>query len=99
MEVGDVCYISAMTLRRAHLHRSVWRICVGLSLVPAFGTLYQRLTLPESKRYEEAQHANGDVDYMKEKNEKDVTTGVTPTASEDDMEESQIKQKAHFKGN
>lgn len=28
----------------------VWRICVGLSLVPAFGTLYQRLTLPESTR-------------------------------------------------
>ncbi|PPR02809.1 hypothetical protein CVT26_009595 [Gymnopilus dilepis] len=29
----------------------VWRIVVGLSLVPAFGTLYQRLTLPESTRY------------------------------------------------
>ncbi|EJF65579.1 MFS general substrate transporter [Dichomitus squalens] len=32
----------------------VWRILVGLSLVPAFGTLYQRLTLPESTRYEES---------------------------------------------
>ena len=31
----------------------VWRICVGLSLVPAFGTLYQRLTLPESTRFKE----------------------------------------------
>ena len=31
--------------------RIVWRIVVGLSLVPAFGTLYQRLTLPESTRY------------------------------------------------
>jgi len=29
----------------------VWRIVVGLSLVPAFATLYQRLTLPESTRY------------------------------------------------
>ncbi|KAJ8703257.1 hypothetical protein PTI98_001895 [Pleurotus ostreatus] len=30
----------------------VWRIVVGISLVPAFGTLYQRLTLPEATRYE-----------------------------------------------
>ncbi|KAF5371016.1 hypothetical protein D9615_010016 [Tricholomella constricta] len=29
----------------------VWRIVVGLSLIPAFGTLYQRLTLPESTRF------------------------------------------------
>ncbi|TFY75085.1 hypothetical protein EWM64_g8927 [Hericium alpestre] len=28
-----------------------WRIIIGISLVPAFGTLYQRLTLPESTRY------------------------------------------------
>ncbi|KLO05379.1 MFS general substrate transporter [Schizopora paradoxa] len=32
----------------------VWRICVGLSLVPAVGTLYQRLTLPEARRWREA---------------------------------------------
>ncbi|KAG6901044.1 hypothetical protein C0995_001583 [Termitomyces sp. Mi166 len=29
----------------------VWRIVVGVSLIPAFGTLYQRLTLPESTRF------------------------------------------------
>jgi PHS family inorganic phosphate transporter-like MFS transporter len=29
----------------------VWRIVVGISLIPAFGTLYQRVTLPESKRF------------------------------------------------
>jgi hypothetical protein len=29
----------------------VWRIIIALSLIPAFGTLYQRLTLPESTRY------------------------------------------------
>jgi len=29
----------------------VWRIVIGISLVPAFGTLYQRLTLPESARF------------------------------------------------
>ncbi|KAH6918398.1 phosphate transporter [Coprinopsis sp. MPI-PUGE-AT-0042] len=34
---------------------AVWRIVVGISLIPAFGTLYQRLTLPESTRFEKAQ--------------------------------------------
>ncbi|KAG6807989.1 hypothetical protein H0H92_005797 [Tricholoma furcatifolium] len=29
----------------------VWRIVVGLSLIPAFGTLYYRLTMPESTRF------------------------------------------------
>lgn len=33
----------------------VWRIVVGISLIPAFGTLYQRLTLPESTRFISAQ--------------------------------------------
>lgn len=33
----------------------VWRITVGLSLIPAFATLYQRLTLPESTRYKASQ--------------------------------------------
>ncbi|KLO16414.1 inorganic phosphate transporter [Schizopora paradoxa] len=37
----------------------VWRVVVGLSLVPAFGTLYQRLTLPEAVKYEEAQGVEG----------------------------------------
>ncbi|KAJ7339922.1 major facilitator superfamily domain-containing protein [Mycena albidolilacea] len=34
----------------------VWRIVVGVSLIPAFGTLYQRLHLPESDRFKEAQN-------------------------------------------
>ncbi|KAF8630853.1 hypothetical protein AX17_005212 [Amanita inopinata Kibby_2008] len=37
----------------------VWRIVVGLSLIPAFGTLYQRLTLPESKRFLNSQKPIG----------------------------------------
>ncbi|KAF8968635.1 phosphate transporter [Flammula alnicola] len=53
----------------------VWRIVVGISLIPAFGTLYQRLTLPESTRYLKAQkmkhqdHANeaaDDIDRLKQ---------------------------------
>ncbi|KAF9045115.1 phosphate transporter [Panaeolus papilionaceus] len=33
----------------------VWRIIIGVSLIPAFGTLYQRLTLPESTRFKASQ--------------------------------------------
>ncbi|KZO96778.1 MFS general substrate transporter [Calocera viscosa TUFC12733] len=41
----------------------IWRIIVGLALIPAFGTLYQRLTLPESVRYTRAiQHLPPPVD-------------------------------------
>jgi MFS transporter, PHS family, inorganic phosphate transporter len=37
--------------RKTHHDSPVWRIVVGVSLVPACATLYQRLTLPESTRY------------------------------------------------
>ncbi|KAI0060474.1 MFS general substrate transporter [Artomyces pyxidatus] len=37
----------------------VWRIVIGLSLVPAFGTLYQRLTLPESRRFLKSRQSAG----------------------------------------
>ncbi|EEB91629.1 hypothetical protein MPER_09986 [Moniliophthora perniciosa FA553] len=41
----------------------VWRIIVGVSLVPAFGTLYQRLTLPESTRFKKSrEQPNDEVD-------------------------------------
>ncbi|KAF8956358.1 phosphate transporter [Flammula alnicola] len=53
----------------------VWRIVVGISLIPAFGALYHHLTLPESTRYLKAQkmehqdHANeaaDDIDRLKQ---------------------------------
>ncbi|KAF8877355.1 MFS general substrate transporter [Infundibulicybe gibba] len=44
-------YKNVMQGGRTSAVDGVWRIVVGLSLVPAFGTLYQRLTLPESTRY------------------------------------------------
>ncbi|KIO24909.1 hypothetical protein M407DRAFT_15344 [Tulasnella calospora MUT 4182] len=57
----------------------VWRIVVGASLIPAFGTLYQRLCLPESTRYQEAQRM-ADENYFEEemkKKEKAEAAGVT----------------------
>lgn len=46
----------------------VWRIVVALSLIPAFGTLYQRLTLPEARRFEAARKLNDeDEELQREK--------------------------------
>ncbi len=51
-----LCYKGAMEGRgETSKVDGVWRVVVGLSLIPAFGTLYQRLTLPEAVKYEEAQ--------------------------------------------
>ncbi|KAJ3753150.1 phosphate transporter [Lentinula raphanica] len=65
----------------------VWRIVVALSLIPAFATLYQRLTMPESKRFTEARRMaeNQEADLEKEiRVLKDVgnrTEGITASSS------------------
>ncbi|CAE6485683.1 unnamed protein product [Rhizoctonia solani] len=50
----------------AHGHTNqvdaVWRIIIGLSLIPAFGTLYQRFVMPESVRFNKTRSPEvGDV--------------------------------------
>ncbi|KAG9311540.1 major facilitator superfamily domain-containing protein [Chiua virens] len=85
------CYKHVMNdLHETSKVDGVWRIVVGLALVPAFGTLYQRLTLPESKRYEEAQHMN-DPEYTKEK---DAAVEGTPSGSENGVQDAQAPKKA-----
>lgn len=37
---------------------AVWRIQMGLALIPAFATLYFRLTMPEGKKFKESQELN-----------------------------------------
>jgi len=80
----------------------VWRIVIGVSLIPAFGTLYQRLTLPESTRYladkklrreEDEELAKSNLAKVaKENDEKNSTSNAsTPTEAPDI-----IKKKAHF---
>ncbi|KAI0355769.1 MFS general substrate transporter [Trametes cingulata] len=67
----------------------VWRILVGLSLIPAFGTLYQRLTLPESTRYVAARKGNvpvpdeESIEELKKKANADpgVTEKVQPVST------------------
>ncbi|KIJ59289.1 hypothetical protein HYDPIDRAFT_100988 [Hydnomerulius pinastri MD-312] len=78
----------------------VWRIVVGLSLIPAFGTLYQRLTLPESRRFKASQRVEiEELDDLKAKNE--VETEIVPTSSkntsDEDIQKESLEKKAHFK--
>ncbi|KAG2068211.1 MFS general substrate transporter [Suillus decipiens] len=75
----------------------VWRIIVGLSLVPAFGTLYQRLTLPESTRYKKSHEA----ELIQQGNLKktEVEVGVHSAESEPSVDEAppvHVSKKAHF---
>ncbi|KAF8837549.1 MFS general substrate transporter [Paxillus ammoniavirescens] len=74
----------------------VWRIVVGLSLIPAFGTLYQRLTLPESVRFEESRKLTaGELDNLKAKNDVEITIS-SRNSNEGDVKEP-LEKKAHFK--
>ncbi|KAJ7895266.1 hypothetical protein B0H14DRAFT_3426413 [Mycena olivaceomarginata] len=79
----------------------VWRIVVGLSLIPAFGTLYQRLTLPESTRSVASQ--NKDTEKLKKDNAVTVTK-VEPDSPVETNNRSTgvsapqvVKKKAHFR--
>ncbi|CAA7270042.1 unnamed protein product [Cyclocybe aegerita] len=75
MEAGNVSRVDG-----------VWRILIGISLVPAFGTLYQRLTLPESTRFKNSQkhhhhdaEAQNDIDDLKkaQRAAEDSKAGIT----------------------
>ena len=69
------CYKGTMEAGHTSKVDGAWRIVVGVSLVPAFATLYQRLTLPEAKRFKEAQmlgHEDDDIEELKRKADADV---------------------------
>ncbi|TFK48881.1 MFS general substrate transporter [Heliocybe sulcata] len=61
----------------------VWRIIIALSLIPAFATLYQRLTLPESKRFEAAKNkdAEDEKEFQRLKQQGDFNLSRQPQAS------------------
>jgi len=50
----------------------VWRIIVGISLVPAFGTLYHRLTLPEAKSYLKSKRRGQGLDNTRDDDDEDL---------------------------
>ncbi|PSS38138.1 hypothetical protein PHLCEN_2v45 [Hermanssonia centrifuga] len=77
-----LCYKSTMEGGDTGKVDGVWRIVIGLSLIPAFGTLYQRLTLPESKRFKETQKLGAEedgVEDLKSKADADVASADSST--------------------
>ena len=62
-----LCYKHVMQEGKTSKVDGVWRIVVGLSLIPAFATLYQRLTLPEARRYEAARKLEEEDEVAREK--------------------------------
>jgi PHS family inorganic phosphate transporter-like MFS transporter len=86
---------------------------VGISLIPAFGTLYQRLTLPESTRYENTKSTqnpeSGSIttatkrkqDPQSDQSDSSSRKGANESDSNldkgDDDPEVPPKKKAHFK--
>ncbi|KAI3603323.1 inorganic phosphate transporter [Moniliophthora roreri] len=80
----------------------VWRIIVGVSLVPAFGTLYQRLTLPESARFKKSQEQQNDeevdLEELKARNNSGSEEAVIESAKKEKVDQNDNeKEKAHFK--
>jgi hypothetical protein len=87
----------------------VWRVVVAVSLFPAFGTLYQRLTLPESTRYNYARKVASDMekhsslagsdDLEKEKgrDEKGGAVAINELALQSDQVDKTFK-KDYWKG-
>nr|GAT52628.1 predicted protein [Mycena chlorophos] len=81
----------------------VWRIVIGVSLVPAFATLYQRLTLAESSRFIASQ--SKEQDPMEFKNLKAQAEAEIEKADGKDIELAStgdttvggVKKEAHFR--
>ncbi|KAJ7275787.1 major facilitator superfamily domain-containing protein [Mycena rebaudengoi] len=72
----------------------VWRIIIGLSLIPAFGTLYQRLALPESTRFIASQNKS----VIEPRDEvKSCSSNETKEVSTKAEVEEVVKHKAHFR--
>jgi PHS family inorganic phosphate transporter-like MFS transporter len=59
----------------------VWRLIFGVILIPCFGTLYQRIVLPESQKYKNARALQDNPELLKQ--------GLIPT---DDLAEQHQKQ-------
>ena len=70
-----LCYKSTMEAGNTSKVDGVWRIVIGLSLIPACATLYQRLKMPESRRFRASQktpHEEEAIDDLKKEADVDV---------------------------
>ncbi|KIY51532.1 MFS general substrate transporter [Fistulina hepatica ATCC 64428] len=67
-----------------------WRIYVGLGLVPAFATLYQRLVLPEARRFVRSTHVVEDAQHVpidQDSTDKEIKgTNANETENENELD-------------
>ena len=79
---------------------AVWRIIVGVSLVPAFATLYHRLTLPEAKKFTDSQKQGSQtVDSPTElKKNNGADTDSSTNYSKSEKSPVIIEKKSHWSG-
>jgi MFS transporter, PHS family, inorganic phosphate transporter len=61
---------------------AIWRIQMGLSLVPAFATLWPRLTMPEGKKFTQSKELNTRSSSNSTKPESTVTSPELPKVLE-----------------
>lgn len=78
---------------RAKLN-GVWRIIAGVILFPCLGTLYQRITLPESQKYKNARALQENQDLLK----KGLTASDTQTQSQTTAESPSEHANGEKKG-
>jgi hypothetical protein len=83
------------TLKTASLH-TIKQIVVRLSLIPAFGTLYQRLMLAESTRFIASQEK--DESSLKKQQAVEANSPAETNNKESIGVAGVMKKKAHFKG-
>ena len=58
------CYESSIKGGNVSKLNGVWRLIAGVILIPCLGTLYQRITLPESEKYKNARRLQEDPDAL-----------------------------------
>ncbi|KIP07902.1 hypothetical protein PHLGIDRAFT_23820 [Phlebiopsis gigantea 11061_1 CR5-6] len=91
-----LCYKSTMEAGHTSKVDGVWRIVIGLSLIPAFGTLYQRLTLPESTRFKEASkigHEEENMAELKAQADADVASADSSAQGKPSSEKARVTEQ------
>jgi len=81
----------------------VWRIIIGISLIPAFATLYQRLVLKEAKRYVKSKESSATSTVVEKgatesdgENGSKIEKEADPSAAEAGVAKALVKKKAHW---
>lgn len=79
-------YKSPLVRGETHALNGAWRILFGITLVPAFAVVYQRLTLPESQKFKDSRKVRADMEFEEGEVKKPKPTAPAATiATEDEI--------------